>query len=317
MSRNPRLITTLALLMLVAGTLVIGARWSLASPIELPAPMPRPQPHPHPHLHTPRLDVAFVVDTTGSMADEIAVVKAKILEMAAALRAGQPQPDVRFALVCYRDRGDTYVTQVFPFTRDIQTLHGLVGSVRADGGGDSPESVNEALHVAVDALEWDADPRVSRQIFLIGDAGPHMDYGQDFDYRQVARAASERRITIDAISCSGMDPFGISVFQHVTKATNGRFEYLTYAREMQQVDGSVTRYLESGGRTFAADKSVDEEAWREAGAGGLVSESRASEVAPADVKGRQVGGVKNNLDSVMINRLKARAVKDQGVVYAD
>ncbi len=313
MPRAPRLSTTFLLIALTGVALVLGARWSFASAIPDPVvPLPKPVPAP---MVQPRLDVAFVLDTTGSMADEIAVVKAKISDIARGLQAGQPRPDVRFALVCYRDRGDAYITQSFPFTRDIAALHQTVREVVADGGGDTPESVNAALHAAVADLDWDRAPHVSKQIFLIGDAGPHTDYAQDYDYREVARAAAAQHIAIDSISCSGMDGFGTSVWQEVAKATNGRFEYLTYARDMVQADGSVKTYLEAGDRMYEPADEVSERDWRKSGAAGLLGMDKAAPVAPAAIGGTQRGEVRNNLDDVMLERLKSRAVEEQGVAY--
>ena len=72
----------------------------------LAAPFARATPPPQ----RPRLDVAFVLDTTGSMGDEIDVVKEKLVSIAWKLSAGQPAPDVRFAVVAFRDQGDEYVT---------------------------------------------------------------------------------------------------------------------------------------------------------------------------------------------------------------
>ena len=316
MSRTPRLSTTFLLIALTGGALFLGVRLTAASPLPGPLPGHAPVPVPirPPHSH-PRLDVAFVLDTTGSMADEIAVVKTKIADIARGLQAGQPRPDVRFALVCFRDRGDDYVTQTFGFTRNVQTLQRLLNKIDASGGGDTPESVNEALHVAVNDLAWDEAAGVSRQIFLIGDAGPHMDYGQDYDYAQVAKRAGNRGIAIDSISCSGMDGFGVGVWQQVASATNGRFEYLTYARDMVQADGSTTTYFSAGDRVYAPTEEVSETEWKKSGVSGLLSASKARAVSPASVPGRQDGEMRNNLDDVMLERLKSRAVEEQGVTY--
>ena len=59
----------------------------------------------------PRIDVVFLLDATGSMGDEIAVIKEKMREMISAIALGEPSPDVRFGIVAYRDRGDEYVTR--------------------------------------------------------------------------------------------------------------------------------------------------------------------------------------------------------------
>ena len=65
--------------------------------------------------------------------------------------------------------------------------------LRAAGGGDWPESVNEALYVGVTKMSWSHGRDVTRIIFLVGDAPPHMDYAQDMKYPQVMRLAKATR----------------------------------------------------------------------------------------------------------------------------
>ena len=62
--------------------------------------------------NSPRVEVAFVLDTTGSMSGLLEGAKAKIWDIANVIVSAEPTPDVRFGLVGYRDRGDTYITQV-------------------------------------------------------------------------------------------------------------------------------------------------------------------------------------------------------------
>ena len=54
--------------------------------------------------------------------------------------------DIRYGLVAYRDRGDDYVTRVYDFTPDVAAFQANLNTVEAGGGGDIPESLNEALH---------------------------------------------------------------------------------------------------------------------------------------------------------------------------
>src|SRR5262245_58747597 len=97
----------------------------------------------------PRVEVAFVIDTTGSMAGLIDGAKRKVWSIANQLASGQPTPKVRIALVAYRDRGDAYVTQVHDLTDDIDAVYADLQRFAAEGGGDTPESVDQALHEAV------------------------------------------------------------------------------------------------------------------------------------------------------------------------
>ena len=113
----------------------------------------------------PSVEVAFVLDTTGSMAPLIEGAKRKIWSIATAIVDANPEADIRMGLVAYRDIGDEYVTKVFPLTTDIQDLYANLLELRARGGGDWPESVNEALHVGVTKLTWTQGDEVRRIMF--------------------------------------------------------------------------------------------------------------------------------------------------------
>ena len=211
----------------------------------------------------PRLDVVFCVDTTGSMSDEIEVVKAKLRDMVAKVSAGKPTPDVRFGLVIYRDRGDEYVTKRYALTRDIDQVVEWINAIVANAGGDDPESVNEALHVAVQEMEWDAAPGVGRLIFLIGDAPPHMDYEGDYDYRKESQAAFEKGIVIDTIGCSGLQGDGQGIFEEIASQALGTFEQLTYMREYVKADGKKETVVAAGDALYTLGESVKPTEWRE------------------------------------------------------
>ena len=130
----------------------------------------------------PTVEVAFVLDTTGSMGPLIEGAKRKIWSIATAILEANPDAQIRMGLVAFRDIGDDYVTRKFELTADIQDLYASLLELRAKGGGDWPESVNEALDIAVNKLAWSSGDDVHRIVFLVGDAPPHMDYAQDTKY---------------------------------------------------------------------------------------------------------------------------------------
>src|SRR5262245_14748415 len=104
--------------------------------------------------HHPVIDVVFVLDTTGSMSGMIDAAKEKIWSIASSMASAQPTPQIRVGLVGYRDRGDAYVTRVVDLSSDIDSMYATLMQFVAAGGGDGPESVNEALHDAVQRMAW-------------------------------------------------------------------------------------------------------------------------------------------------------------------
>lgn len=146
-----------------------------------------------------RVEVAFVLDTTGSMGGLIDGAKRKIWGIADEIRKANPSAEIRIGLVAYRDRGDAYVTEKTDLSTDIHEVYGKLLQFRAQGGGDWPESVNEALAVAVNGLSWTRTPETRRIVFLVGDAPPHMDYAQDVPFTDTLAIARRDGIVVDAV----------------------------------------------------------------------------------------------------------------------
>jgi hypothetical protein len=170
----------------------------------------------------PRIEVAFVLDTTGSMSGLIEGAKQKIWSVANQMADGQPKPEIRIGLIGYRDRGDTYVTRRFDLTDDIDAIYAQLFAFDADGGGDTPESVNQALHEAVTKFGWSDSQNVYKVIFLVGDAPPHMDYQDDVKYPDVVRLARAKGIVVNTIQCGGMAGT-TQIWQKIAKAGFGDF----------------------------------------------------------------------------------------------
>jgi len=149
----------------------------------------------------PKVEVVFCLDTTGSMSGLIAGAKAKIWAICNQIAGGNPTPDLKVGLVAYRDKGDIYVTQVFDLSYDLDAIHGHLKTFTADGGGDEPEHVNQALFDAVNKIKWSTDKKTLRIIFLVGDAHPHMDYTDDVKYPVTCKKACEKGIIINTVQC--------------------------------------------------------------------------------------------------------------------
>ncbi len=163
------------------------------------------------------VDLGFVLDTTGSMSEEITAVKATIQKVARSL--GGDNVKIKVGLVEYKDRGDPFVTKVYPMTEDLARFSRQVEGLSAGGGGDYPESVNEGLHVALNRLDWGGTGAVKMAV-LVGDAPPHLDYPNDFDYAVDMKDAAHRGIQVFTIAASGMDELGQVVWRQIAQYTD-------------------------------------------------------------------------------------------------
>lgn len=200
----------------------------------------------------PRLDVAFVLDTTGSMGAYIAEAQARIRAISDELAEGDPRPDVRFALVEFRDRNDAFVTRVHPFSGDLSVMRGYLDGASANGGGDHPEAVLEGAKAAIDDLTWtplSRDTRAVRLLFLVGDAPPQH-YGPSLTEDTVARAAREKGIVIHSIVCGpGVGDSAMGAFERLARHTEGRAFELGQSR--RAIAGGVRRASPSLGAMVA------------------------------------------------------------------
>jgi len=170
----------------------------------------------------PRIEVCFVLDTTGSMGGLIEGAKQKIWSIANEMISAQPTPELKLGLIGYRDRGDEYVVKSFSLTDDIDAIYGHLREFQAGGGGDAPESVNEALAEAIHKMPWSSDSKVLKIIFLVGDAPPHMDYPNGPKYPDLCREAAKKDLIINTIQCGEMAETK-PIWQEIAKLSEGSY----------------------------------------------------------------------------------------------
>ncbi len=223
----------------------------------------------------PRVEVAFVLDATGSMGSYIGEARDRIQAIAADLATGEPAPEVRFALVRFRDEGDTYVTQAVPFTHDLTAMRSALAATDADGGGDTPEAVLEGLRVGVEDLKWSQDRGVLRLLYLVGDAEPQH-YATSPTLEYIAVRALERGIVIHSIACGAMGTEGQHFFEEVARLSEGR--------PFRLADGEATVHSKAGAAgagSLAAAVSGSARAY--SGAIGVGFAGRHVEAAPLKI----------------------------------
>jgi hypothetical protein len=168
----------------------------------------------------PKVDVVFVLDTTGSMSGLIDAAKENIWAIASSMAQAQPAPELRIGLVAFRDRGDAYVTRVVDLSPDLDSMYATLMDFRADGGGDTPESVNQALHEAVHRMSWTTQGDAYKVVFLVGDAPPAQ-YPDDVDYPDTIKAAIGKGIVVNTI-LAGADPTAEAEWVRIAALNQGK-----------------------------------------------------------------------------------------------
>jgi von Willebrand factor type A domain len=169
-----------------------------------------------------KLDLMFVIDTTGSMGDEIAYLQSELKTIINNVTAKHRGVDIRLGFVFYRDEGDDYVTYSVDFANDIGKQQGVLAKQSANGGGDYPEAMDQALVRAV-SHQW--RPDAVKSLFLVADAPPHNDkFGRTWAAAEAARA---KRIHITPIAASGVAGEAEYAMRAMAAATQSRYLFLT------------------------------------------------------------------------------------------
>jgi Mg-chelatase subunit ChlD len=298
-------ITILLTLLGLAGSSVLGAEKE-----NKPAPK------------KPRIEVCFVLDTTGSMGGLIEGAKQKIWSIANDFVSAKPVPELKIGLIGYRDRGDEYVVKSFGLTDDIDSVYARLREFKAEGGGDLPESVNEALAEAVDKMAWSQDRSVLKIIFLVGDAPPHMDYADGPKYPDVCRRAAKKDLIINTVQCgdiAGTMPIwkeiaGMSEGSYAAIAQSGNVAVLS-----TPMDDELAKLNKKIGATLLpyGDRRLQNEVRaKQAFAEAAPAPAAADRVAYNAKAGKGVQGAGDLLDALAAKDLKLEKV-DQAQLPAE
>ncbi|MFC1610757.1 vWA domain-containing protein [Myxococcota bacterium] len=176
------------------------------------------------------LDMVFLLDTTCSMSGEIREAKERVKQLADALATARSGQRIRIGVVAYRDREDAYLTKKSHLSSNVEDSFTFLASLEANGGGDSPEDVLTGLSVALKEMKWDSSAAVERQVFLIGDAPPHLDYSDGPRPEDLIDEAQKNAIVINAIGCRSLSKSGIDFFRRVAYSTEGSYQHVGRVR---------------------------------------------------------------------------------------
>ena len=172
------------------------------------------------------VDILFVVDATGSMGDEIRYLQAELADVLERTKASDNSLDLRLGSVFYRDKEDEYLTRKHDLTPDIASTINFIKAQQADGGGDYPEAMDEALNSALEEISW-RDQALTKLLFLVMDAPPHGDDATIAKMHRLTERAAAQGIRIIPVSGSGIDKSTEYLVRSMALATNGTYVFLT------------------------------------------------------------------------------------------
>lgn len=170
-------------------------------------------------------DVAFVLDATGSMDDEIRYLQAQVVEIANVLVQRHPDVDFRFGAVVYRDdgEGEDYVTRSFPLSSDPCAFRHWLKQQSAGGGGDYPEVPELGLEAGLQLGFRGGN--VARLVFQVADAPHHT--GRSAKWGAVLQQARTQGIHLYPVAASGADLSTEYELRLGAWLTGGRYLFLT------------------------------------------------------------------------------------------
>ena len=262
----------------------------------------------------PRIEVCFVLDTTGSMGGLIEGAKQKIWSIANEMISAHPTPELKLGLIGYRDRGDDYVVKSFGLTDDIDAIYGHLREFEAGGGGDEPESVNEALDEAIHKMPWSSDKKVLKIIFLVGDAPPHMDYPNGPKYPDLCREAAKKDLIINTIQCGQMAETK-PIWQEIAKLAEGSYVGISQSGNVAVIstpmDKELGRLNEQIGATlipYGDSKQQAEVHAKYAAAKSAPVSAMADRLTYNSKTGRAMQGSGELVDALNENKLKLKDV---------
>lgn len=172
------------------------------------------------------VEIAFIVDATGSMSDELEFLKDDLKNIIQKVEKSGSNLDIATSSVFYRDEQDEYLVKSSGFTNNIDNTLAFINEQSAAGGGDFPEAVHTALNTALEDLQWSSRAR-TRLAFLILDAPPHHREEIKFDIQNSVRLAAQMGVKLIPVTASGIDKNTEFLMRHFSMATNSTYVFIT------------------------------------------------------------------------------------------
>lgn len=183
-----------------------------------------------------KIELLFMIDTTGSMSDEINYIKAEVKDVIRRVKAANDNVEIKVGILLYRDYGDFYITKSFAFNDDIEEVQRFINNAKAAGGGDFEEAVQVAFDEA-NSIQWSQN--ATKLLIHIADAPAH-----DEDVRSWNNSINDlasKGVRIISVASSGIDKKTEYFFRSQSIITNGYYLYITDESGVgeEHLEGSV------------------------------------------------------------------------------
>lgn len=170
--------------------------------------------------------IAFMVDATGSMSDELEYLKVELVDVISEVRSENPNTSISTGSVFYRDQGDEYVTRKSAFTPDDNNTISFIKNQSASGGGDFPEAVHTALDKSLNQLQWSPEA-TTRILFILLDAPPHYENQIVSQIHSLVKDAALKGVKLIPITASGINKETEFLMRYLSIASNGSYVFIT------------------------------------------------------------------------------------------
>ena len=172
-----------------------------------------------------KADVAFIVDATGSMGDEIRFLQSDLSYIIDHAHS-DTKVDLRTAVLFYRDEDDEYLVQGKDFSTDVANTQAFIEDQFASGGGDFPEAVHTALDASLQNFSWNESAR-ARIAFLILDAPAHHQEDVIESLQKSIKLYAKNGIKLIPVAASGIDKDTESMLRFFDIVTGSTYVFLT------------------------------------------------------------------------------------------
>lgn len=173
-----------------------------------------------------RVEIAFIVDATGSMGDELGFLKEDLKSVIDSVKLEDSNLEIYTGTVFYRDEGDEYVVRKSAFTNNLNSTINFINDQSASGGGDFPEAVHTALNECIHNLQW-SETAKTRIAFLLLDAPPHYNTAIVNSIHSSIQLAAQKGIKVVPVTASGIDKHTEFLMRFMAISTNGTYVFIT------------------------------------------------------------------------------------------